>query len=184
MKRPERPAMSIFWSTSREPISARRSKITIPTSTGPFCDTNLNGIVELTQRIGRRMKARGKGGKVINIGSLMSVRGLPYLSIYAITKGGLAQLTMVLAAEWGRDNIQVNCIAPGFILTSLNQKMWQQEGMKEWLRGAQANPKMGTPEDVAALAVFLAGRGANYITGQVIAVDGGYTTTAAWPFQP
>jgi 3-oxoacyl-[acyl-carrier protein] reductase len=62
--------------------------------------------------------------------------------------------------------------------------MWQQEGMKEWLRGAQANPKMGTPEDVAALAVFLAGRGANYITGQVIAVDGGYTTTAAWPFQP
>lgn len=147
-------------------------------------DTNLNGIVELTQRIGRRMKARGKGGKVINIGSLMSVRGLPYLSIYAITKGGLAQLTMVLAAEWGRDNIQVNCIAPGFILTSLNQKMWQQEGMKEWLRGAQANPKMGTPEDVAALAVFLAGRGANYITGQVIAVDGGYTTTAAWPFQP
>ena len=147
-------------------------------------DTNLHGIVELTQRIGKRMRARGKGGKVINIGSLMSVRGMPYLSIYAITKGGLAQLTMVLAAEWGRDNIQVNCIAPGFILTALNQKMWEQEGMREWLSGVQANPNMGTPEDIAPLAVFLAGRGANYITGQVIAVDGGYTTTAVWPFKP
>jgi gluconate 5-dehydrogenase len=147
-------------------------------------DTNLNGIVELTQHVGRRMIARRKGGKVINIGSLMSLRGLPYLSIYAITKGGIAQLTMALAAEWGRDNIQVNCIAPGFILTSLNQKMWEQKGMKEWLRASQANPEMGTPEDIAPLAVFLAGRGSNYITGQVIAVDGGYTTTAAWPFQP
>src|ERR1700722_9184020 len=84
--------------------------------------TTLHGIVELAQRVGRRMKARGKGGKIINIGSLMSVRGLPHLTIYAITKGGLAQLTMALAAEWGRDNIQVNCIAPGFILTSLNQQ--------------------------------------------------------------
>jgi gluconate 5-dehydrogenase len=146
--------------------------------------TNLHGIVKLTQRVGRRMKARGKGGKIINIGSLMSVRGLPYLTIYAITKGGLAQLTMSLAAEWGRDNIQVNCIAPGFILTSLNHQMWQNEDMRSWLRSTQANPNMGSPEDIAPLAVFLAGRGANYITGQVIAVDGGYTTTAAWPYQP
>ncbi len=147
-------------------------------------DTNLHGIVQLTQLVGKRMKARGKGGKIITIGSLMSVRGMPYLSIYAITKGALAQLTMTLAAEWGRDNIQVNCIAPGFILTSLNHQMWQNEKMKQWLSGVQANPDLGTPEDIAPLAVFLAGRGANYITGQVIAVDGGYTTTAVWPFKP
>jgi NAD(P)-dependent dehydrogenase (short-subunit alcohol dehydrogenase family) len=146
--------------------------------------TNLHGIVELTQLVGKRMRARGKGGKVITIGSLMSVRGMPYLSVYAITKGALAQLTMTLAAEWGRDNIQVNCIAPGFILTALNRDMWQQEGMKQWLAGVQANPKLGSPEDVAPLAVFLAGRGADYITGQVIAVDGGFTTTAVWPFEP
>jgi NAD(P)-dependent dehydrogenase (short-subunit alcohol dehydrogenase family) len=146
--------------------------------------TNLHGIFELTQLVGKRMKARGKGGKIINIGSLMSIRGMPYLTVYAITKGALAQLTMTLAAEWGRDNIQVNCIAPGFILTALNQDMWQREDMKEWMRGIQANPNLGAPEDVAPLAVFLAGRGANYITGQVIAVDGGFTTTAVWPFQP
>ncbi|MBK9166378.1 MAG: SDR family oxidoreductase [Bryobacterales bacterium] len=144
--------------------------------------TNLTGLVTLTQEAGRRMKARGQGGKVIFIGSLMSLLGLPFLSIYAITKGALGQLTKVLAAEWGRDNIQVNCIAPGFILTDLNRAMWQDPKMKQWLAGVQANPRLGTSEDIAPLAVFLAGRGADYITGQIIPVDGGYTTTAVWPF--
>ena len=147
-------------------------------------DTNLHGIFQLTQLVGGRMKARGKGGKIISIGSLMSVRGMPYLTVYAITKGAIAQLTMSLAAEWGRDNIQVNCIAPGFILTDLNREMWQKDEMKQWLSGVQANPALGAPEDIAPLAVFLAGNGSNYITGQVIAVDGGFTTTARWPFQP
>jgi gluconate 5-dehydrogenase len=147
-------------------------------------DTNLNGIVKLTQQIGARMIARGQGGKIVTIGSLMSILGLPYLSIYAITKGGLAQLTKALAAEWGRYNIQVNCIAPGFIVTDLNRHIWTSQPMLDWLKGCQANPNPGTPEDVAPLAVFLAGRGADYITGQVIAVDGGYTTTAIWPFEP
>ena len=145
---------------------------------------NLHGIVDLTQRIGGRMIARGTGGKVIMIGSLMSLLGLPYLSIYAITKGALGQLTTVLAAEWGRHNIQVNCIAPGFIITDLNRRMWEPARMREWLKGVQANPRLGTPEDVAPLAVFLASRAADYITGQIIPVDGGYTTTAVWPFEP
>lgn len=146
--------------------------------------TNLHGIVELTQLVGASMIERGVGGKVIMIGSLMSLLGLPYLSVYAMTKGALGQLTKALAAEWGRYNIQVNCIAPGFIITDLNRQMWEPAAMREWLKGAQANPQPGTPEDVAPLAVFLAGRGADYITGQIIAVDGGYTTTAVWPFEP
>ena len=147
-------------------------------------NTNLHGIVALTQRVGGRMRARGKGGKVVMIGSLMSLLGLPYLTVYAMTKSALAGLTRSLAAEWGADNIQVNCIAPGFIITDLNRDMWQPDIMKQWLKGVQASPRTGTPEDIAPLALFLSGPGSDYITGQVIAVDGGYTTTAVWPFAP
>ena len=101
-----------------------------------------------------------------------------------MTKSGMAGMTRGLAAEWGRYNIQVNCIAPGFILTDFNREMWATDEMKKWLVGAQAMPRMGGVEDVAPLAVFLASPGSDYITGQVIAVDGGYSTTASWPFQP
>ena len=146
--------------------------------------TNLHGIVELTKLVGEKMIRRGQGGKIINIGSMMSLLGLPYIAIYAISKGGLGQLTKALAAEWGQYNIQVNCIAPGFILTDLNRATWQPPEMEKWLKHAQANPRMGRPEDVAPLAAFLAGRGADYITGQIIPVDGGYSTTAVWPYVP
>lgn len=146
--------------------------------------TNLHGIVTLTKGIGVHMKKRGKGGKVVNIGSLMSILGLPYLAVYAMTKSALYGLTRVLAAEWGKDGIQVNCIAPGFIITDLNRAMWQPKIMTDWLEGAQANPKPGTPEDCAGLAVFLSSKASDYITGQCIAVDGGYSTTRIWPFAP
>jgi len=146
--------------------------------------TNLHGIVRLTRGVGQKMIERGQGGKIVNIGSLMSILGLPYLAVYAMTKSALWGLTRVLAAEWGRHNIQVNCIAPGFIITDLNRAMWQAKEMTDWLQGAQANPQPGTPEDCAPLAVFLASPGSRYITGQCIAVDGGFSTTRIWPFEP
>lgn len=146
--------------------------------------TNLHGIVGLTRLLGKGMVERGNGGKIIHIGSLMSLLGLPYLSVYAMTKSALAGLTRVLAAEWAHANVQVNCIAPGFILTDLNRDMWQPDRMKEWLSAVQPNPRLGTPDDIAGLAAFLASPAADYITGQVIASDGGYTTTAKWPFEP
>ena len=146
--------------------------------------TNLHGIVDLTQRIGARMIARGQGGKIIHIGSMMSILGLPYIVVYAITKSGLAGLTRSLAAEWGRYNIQVNCIAPGFIETDLNRNVLQDPAFREWVKRAQASPRTGTPQDIAPVAVFLSSRASDYITGQVISVDGGYSTTAIWPFEP
>jgi gluconate 5-dehydrogenase len=145
--------------------------------------TNLHGIVTLTQAIGARMAARGHG-KIINIGSITSAFGLPYLSIYAMTKSAIAGLTRTLAAEWGANGVQVNCIAPGFIVTDLNRDMWQSPVLQGWLKGAQANPRLGTPEDIAPVAVFLASPGSDYVTGQTIHVDGGYATTAVWPFTP
>ena len=146
--------------------------------------TNTHGLFLLTQKVGGKMLARGKGGKIVFIGSLLTLKGLPYFTVYAMTKSALGGLTRALAAEWGQYNIQVNCIAPGFILTDLNRAMWQPPEMRQWLQGVQANPNFGTLEDVAALAVFLSSPGSNYITGQVISLDGGNATTAFWPFQP
>lgn len=143
--------------------------------------TNLHGLFQLTQLIGKKMITRGVGGKIINIGSFTTFTGLPYVSVYAMTKGAVGQLTKVLAAEWACHNIQVNCIAPGFILTDLNRAMWQSEAMDGWRKGIQAIDRLGSPEDISPLAVFLAASGSDYITGQVIAVDGGATTTAKWP---
>jgi len=146
--------------------------------------TNLTGIVELTQAVGRKMIERGQGGKVVSIGSLSCLMGMPYISVYTMTKSALAGMTRALAAEWGQYNIQVNCIAPGFILTDLNRKMWEPPAMHEWLKVSEANPRLGTPEDVAPLAVLLSAPGSDYITGQLIAVDGGASTTQIWPFTP
>lgn len=144
--------------------------------------TNLSGLVHLTQRVGRRMVERGAGGKVIFVGSLVVHVGMPLVSVYAMTKGALAALTRSLAAEWAPHDIQVNCIIPGMILTELNERMWEPRAMHDWLATAQANPRLGRPDDLAPLAVLLAGPGSDYITGQLIAVDGGHTTTQVWPF--
>jgi NAD(P)-dependent dehydrogenase (short-subunit alcohol dehydrogenase family) len=127
---------------------------------------------------------RRKKGKIINIGSLTNVFGFPYISVYAITKGGLGQLSKVLAVEWAPYNIQVNVIAPGFIRTDLNREMWQRGDMLAWLKATQANPRVGTPEDIAGAAIFLASPAAGYITGQVLFIDGGKTAGSPWPFEP
>ena len=130
------------------------------------------------------MIERGAGGKIVLIGSLMSVLGLPYLTVYAMTKSAVAGLTRTLAAEWAKHNIQVNCIAPGFIVTDLNRQIWEDQTNRDWLSGVQSNRDPGVPEDVSPMAVLLSAPGSDYITGQVIAVDGGYTTTATWPYTP
>jgi len=146
-------------------------------------NTNLKGIFQATQLVGAAMKKQN-GGKIINIGSLTTTIAFPYLAIYAITKGALGQLSKVLAVEWAPFNIQVNVIAPGFIITDLNRQMWQKQEMLDWLAATQPNSRPGTPEDIAGLAVFLASPASDYITGQVIHVDGGKTAGSRWPFEP
>jgi NAD(P)-dependent dehydrogenase (short-subunit alcohol dehydrogenase family) len=161
----------------------KRAEEYTPTELEYVFDTNLKGLFYATQLVGAQMK-RQKRGKIINIGSLSGSNAFPYLSVYAMTKAALGQLSRVLAIEWAPYNIQVNVIAPGFIVTDLNREMWQREEMKTWLKGAQANPRLGTPEDVAGLAIFLASPAADYMTGQIIFVDGGHTAGSVWPFEP
>lgn len=145
--------------------------------------TNVRGIVELTRLVGDKMIARGAGGKVIMIGSMATAIGLPFLSVYAMTKSALNGLTQVLAAEWAGHDIQVNCIAPGVIVTDLNRQVWQDPAMTDWLSSEQAHPGPGTPNDIVPMAVLLSGPGSNYLTGQIILIDGGFTKTAFWPLK-
>jgi NAD(P)-dependent dehydrogenase (short-subunit alcohol dehydrogenase family) len=151
---------------------------------GAIFQTNLFGPMHLTQRIGRNMIERNAGGKIINVGSLTSLIGIPYISIYGSSKGAVAEWTRCLAAEWGQYDIQVNCIAPGFILTDLNRTMWQDEALQGWLKRSQPIPRLGTPEDISPIAVYLASAASDYMTGQVLAVDGGHSATSIWPFVP
>jgi NAD(P)-dependent dehydrogenase (short-subunit alcohol dehydrogenase family) len=151
---------------------------------GAIFQTNLFGPMHLTQRVGRNMIERNAGGKIINVGSLTSLIGIPYISIYGSSKGAVAEWTRCLAAEWGQYNIQVNCIAPGFILTDLNRGMWQDEALQGWLKHSQPIPRLGTPEDISPIAVYLASAHSDYMTGQVLAVDGGHSVTSMWPFVP
>jgi gluconate 5-dehydrogenase len=147
-------------------------------------DTNLHAQVDLTRVVGARMLARGAGGKVIFIGSANQLSSLPYLAIYSMAKAALGGLTRALAAEWGSHDIQVNCIVPGLIWTDLTAPVWGDPAIAAWREGVQASPRWGTPEDVAPLAVYLLGPASDFVTGQSIAVDGGYTTTKIWPFRP
>jgi NAD(P)-dependent dehydrogenase (short-subunit alcohol dehydrogenase family) len=176
------PEIDILANVAGTNIRKRFTDYT-PEEYAHILNQNLTGLFALTQAVGRGMIARGRGGKVIFTGSLTSLLGIPYISVYAVTKSALAGLTRSLAAEWGRHGIQVNCIAPGFILTDLNRDIWQAPEMRQWLRGTQANPALGAPEDIAPLAVFLAAPGSDYVTGQVIAADGGNSTTRIWPLE-
>lgn len=179
----ELPDVDILINVAGTNVRKRFEEYT-PEEYDRLINTNLTGIFALTQAVGKRMIERGAGGKVVMIGSLTSILGLPYVSVYTATKAALAGLSRQLAAEWGQHGIQVNCIAPGFILTDLNRDMWAPPHMVAWMKGVQPNPRLGTPEDVAPLAVFLSGPGSDYVTGQVIAVDGGISTSVMWPFQP
>jgi len=145
---------------------------------------NLKGLFVLAQETGRRMVARGRGGKMIFIGSLTSGFGIPHVGVYNLTKSAIAGMARSLAAEYGKHDIQVNCIAPGFIVTDLNREVWTRQDMNDWLKSVQAMPRTGKPEEIASLALFLASAGSSYITGQTIYVDGGFSTTTNWPFQP
>jgi len=119
---------------------------------------------------------RAGGGKIINIGSMMSIFGMPYATAYAASKGGIVQMTRAMATAWAKDNIQVNTILPGWIDTDLSRSARQQvSGLHEKVLARTPAQRWGTPEDFAGIAVFLGSPASNFITGVAIPVDGGYS---------
>jgi len=122
------------------------------------------------------MKAQG-GGKIINIGSMMSIFGASFASAYAASKGGMVQFTKALAAAWPRDNIQVNAVLPGWIDTELTEGARREvPGLHERVLARTPAGRWGVGDDLAGIAVFLAGRASDFVTGSAIPVDGGYSS--------
>ena len=138
-------------------------------------DTNLTSTFVCSQAAYPVMKEAG-GGKIINIGSMLSIFGAGFASAYGASKGGVVQLTKALASGWAKDNIQVNAVLPGWIDTDLTR------GAREQIKGLNAMVLMrtpagrwGQPPDLAGIAVFLAAPASDFITGAAIPVDGGYS---------
>jgi gluconate 5-dehydrogenase len=138
---------------------------------------NTTAVFELCRSFARVRIAQGKGGRIINIASLMTAAARPGISPYTASKGAIGQLTKALAVEWAKSGILVNAIAPGYIETDLNQSLIADSSFDQWVKGRCPLGRWGTPEDIAWPAVFLASSAADFITGQVIYVDGGWLAT-------
>ncbi|RXS97653.1 2-dehydro-3-deoxy-D-gluconate 5-dehydrogenase KduD [Silvibacterium dinghuense] len=135
---------------------------------------NLTSVFQLSQLAARDLIARKAPGKIVNIASLLSFQGGIRVPAYAASKGGVAQLTKALANEWAVHGIQVNAIAPGYIATANTEALRNDETRNRQILERIPAGRWGQPEDIAGTAVFLCSRASNYITGSVIAVDGGW----------
>jgi 2-deoxy-D-gluconate 3-dehydrogenase len=139
-------------------------------------DTNLTGAFLCSRAVHPHMKAAG-AGKIVNIGSMLSIFGASFGPVYGASKGGIVQLTKSLAVTWAADNIQVNAVLPGWIDTDLTRRGRQE------IPGLDAKVLAGTPagrwgriDDFAGIAVFLAGAASDFLTGAAIPLDGGYSS--------
>jgi NAD(P)-dependent dehydrogenase (short-subunit alcohol dehydrogenase family) len=135
---------------------------------------NVQGPLELARMCYPHMRARG-GGSVVNISSVGGLTPEPGLGLYSVSKAALISLTQVLAKEWGRDNVRANVVCPGLIRTKFSEALWSDDRLVRQMMALQPIQRVGEPEDVAGLVLFLASDAAAYCTGGVYTADGGYT---------
>ena len=140
-------------------------------------DTNLRGTFFVSQAVARRM-VPSKNGRIINIGSVTCVAGYAGLGPYGASRGGVKQLTMSLADDWGVHGITVNCLAPGWFKTAQNAVMYEDKEWVDYLCDRIPLKRPGQPQDLDGAVVFLASDASAYITGQTLLVDGGISTGA------
>lgn len=136
-------------------------------------EVNLRGPFELCKRALPSMRARG-GGSVVNISSIGGLSPEDGLGIYSVSKAALISLTQVMAKEWGPDGVRANAICPGFVQTKFSRVLWQNEAVMAALTARLPLGRIGQPEEMAGLAVFLASEASSYCTGGVFLADGGY----------
>lgn len=140
---------------------------------------NLRSIYFLSQAAYPLMREQG-GGKIIHIGSINIFYGLDTVSLYGLTKGGMAQLTKVMAVEWAQDNVQINCVTPGYFLTALSRPLWEDEKKARWFRSRIPVRRPGQPDELVGTILLLASDASSYINGQNIVVDGGFLAGGSW----
>jgi len=140
-------------------------------------ETNLRGSFFVAQSVARGMTAR-KYGRIINIGSVTSVAGYAGLAPYGASRGGIRQLTMSLADDWGRHGVTVNCLAPGWFRTEQNKALYDNKEWIEYICDRIPVKRPGQPHDLDGAVVFLASESSRYVTGQTLLVDGGISTGA------
>ncbi len=140
-------------------------------------DTNLRGTFFVAQQVARHMIPRQRG-RIINIGSVTAVFGYAGLGPYCASRGGVKQLTMSLADEWGKHGVTVNCLAPGWFKTDQNKVLYDNEKWLAYIKDRIPLKRPGKANDLDGAVVFLASDASEYITGQTLLVDGGISTGA------
>jgi gluconate 5-dehydrogenase len=140
-------------------------------------ETNLRGTFFVAQAVARHMIPK-KYGRIINIGSVTCVAGYAGLGPYGASRGGVKQLTMSLADDWGRHGVTVNCLSPGWFKTAQNAVMYENQEWVEYLRDRIPLKRPGQPNDLDGAVIFLASEASEYVTGQTLLVDGGISTGA------
>jgi gluconate 5-dehydrogenase len=140
-------------------------------------DTNLRGTFFVSQAVAKLMVPQSYG-RIVNIGSVTSVAGYAGLGPYGASRGGVKQLTMSLADDWGPHGITVNCLAPGWFKTAQNAVMYEDAEWVEYLSDRIPLKRPGQPSDLRGAVVFLASDASAYVTGQTLLVDGGISTGA------
>ena len=172
-----RPASAASTSSSTTPAStsASRRRSYALAEWRQVIDANLTSAFCCAQAAYPAMKAAG-GGKIVNIGSMLSIFGAGFAAAYGASKGGVVQLTKALATAWAKDNIQVNAVLPGWIDTDLTRAAREQvQGLNTMVLMRTPVGRWGVPADLAGIAVFLASPASDFITGAAIPVDGGYS---------
>jgi gluconate 5-dehydrogenase len=153
-----KPALDVTWSDWNQ-----------------ILETNLRGTFFVAQAVARRMIAKNYG-RIVNIGSVTSVMGYAGLAPYGASRGGVRQLTMSLADDWGKYGVTVNCLAPGWFRTEQNKVLYENQEWVDYLTDRIPVKRPGQPHDLDGAVVFLASEASRYVTGQTLLVDGGIST--------